>query len=258
MTEIRRRRVIAAAAAVPLASAWASAWAGSGPTVLAAASLTDVFKQLGQAWAAQGHAAPEFAFAASSTLARQIEQGAPADIFASADAKWADYLEQRGLLQDGSRTAPIGNALVLIAPATSSGTVALTQAGLSARLGADGRLAVGDPAGVPAGIYAQQALTRLRLWGSMQPQLAKADSVRSALLLVGRGEAPLGIVYATDAAIEPSVRVVATFPPETHDPIVYPFALLKRSRSAEARALLAYLSGPEAQPVYRRFGFVVE
>lgn len=252
-TRLTRRAVIAASVALPLGSARSA----GAVTVLAAASLTDVLKQLGTVWAGQGHAAPVFAFAASSTLARQIEQGAPADIFASADEKWADYLQQRGLLQDASRVNPIGNALVLVAPAAASGDVALTQAGLMARLGADGRLAVGDPAGVPAGIYAQQALTRLGVWDAVQPRLAKADSVRSALLLVGRGEAPLGIVYATDAAIEKNVRVVATFPKETHDPIVYPFALTKAGTSAEARALFGFLTGPEAAPVYKRFGFVI-
>jgi len=227
-------------------------------TVMAAASLTDAMQALGAAWAARGHNAPRFVFAASSALARQIEQGAPADIFASADEPWMDYLQQRGLILPDSRVSPLGNRLVLIAPSNQPGEIALTPGvDLLTRLGGQGRLATGDPASVPVGKYAQAALTSLGVWDAVAPRLARAESVRAALLLVERGEAPLGIVYATDAAVSKAVRVVGTFPETTHPPVSYPFALTKRGDRPEARALLAFLTGPEAAPIYRRLGFSV-
>lgn len=227
-------------------------------TVMAASSLTDAFRELGAAWAAQGHPPPRFVFAASSALARQVEQGAPADIFASADEPWADYLQERSLLVPGTRTSPLGNRLVLIAPADQPGDVALAPGvDLLARLGPAGRIVTGDPASVPVGKYAQAALTALGVWDQVLPRLARAENVRAALLLVERGEAPLGIVYATDAAASRGVRVAGTFPEATHPPITYPFALLPHGDQPEARALLAFLTGPEAAPVYRKLGFSV-
>lgn len=227
-------------------------------TVMAAASLTDAFQALGRAWAAKGHPAPRFVFAASSALARQIEQGAPADLFASADEPWMDYLQQRNLILPDSRTSPLGNSLVLIAPANQPGEVALTPGvDLLARLGAQGRLATGDPASVPVGKYAQAALKTLGVWDATAPRIARAESVRAALLLVERGEAPLGIVYATDAAASKGVRVLGTFPEDTHPPISYPFALTRRGDRPEAQALLAFLTGPDAAPIYRSLGFSV-
>lgn len=227
-------------------------------TVMAASSLTDAMRDLGQAWAARGHPMPRFAYGASSALARQIEQGAPADIFISADEPWADELQQRGLLIPSSRTSPLGNTLVLIAPADQPGTVEIAPGmDLLARLGPTGRIATGDPASVPVGKYAQAALTTLGVWNQVAPRIARAENVRAALLLVERGEAPLGIVYATDAAASKGVRVVGTFPEATHPPITYPFALTTRGDTPEARALLAFLTGPEAAPVYRRLGFAV-
>lgn len=227
-------------------------------TVMAAASLTDALRELGQAWAAKGNPPPRFVFAASSALARQIEQGAPAAIFASADEPWADYLQQRNLLVDGTRTSPIGNTLVLVAPADQPGDVALTPGvDLLARLGPGGRLTTGDPASVPVGKYAQAALTSLGAWDAVRPRLARAETVRAALLLVERGEAPLGIVYATDAAASKGVRVAGTFPAGSHPPITYPFALTRQGDTPQARALLAFLTGPEAAPVYRRLGFTL-
>ena len=225
---------------------------------MAAASLTDAMKELGAAWAAKGHPVPRFSFGASSALARQIEQGAPADIFASADEPWADYLQQRDLLVNSTRTSPLGNALVLIAPADQPGDVAIGPGvDLLTRLGPNGRIATGDPASVPVGKYAEAALTTLGVWDKVAPRLARAENVRAALLLVKRGEAPLGIVYSTDAAASKGVRVVGTFPSDTHPPISYPFALLKRGDNPDARALLAFLTGPEVAPVYRRLGFSV-
>jgi len=228
-------------------------------TVFAAASLTDALRSLATEWQGRGHPAPRLSFAASSALARQIEQGAPADLFMSADEPWADYLQQRNLLVDATRRSPIGNALVLVAPAGAARPVTLTrQTDLAALLGAGGRIATGDPAHVPVGRYAQAALTWMGQWEAIAPRLARADNVRSALLLVERGEAPYGIVYATDAAIGPGIRVVGTFPAESHPPITYPFALTRRAEgNAEARALLAFLVGPEAAPAWRRFGFSI-
>lgn len=253
---MQRRHVIAALAglAAPPRPGWAQ---GTESTVFAAASLTDVFKALGEQWTARGNPVPRFSFAASSTLARQIEQGAPADVFASADEQWMDYLQQRQLIVDATRTSPIGNALVLVAPANAAMPVTLAKdTDLAGMLGADGRLATGDPAHVPVGIYAQQALTWMGQWDTLNPRLARADSVRSALLLVERGEAPYGIVYGTDAAIAPNVRVVGIFPAESHPPVTYPFALTRRAvDNVAAKALLAFLTGPDSQETYRRFGF---
>ena len=253
-----RRSVLLLAASLVLAPGGLStAWAQD-VTVMAAASLTEAMKELGAAWAARGHPAPRFSFGASSALARQIEQGAPADIFASADEPWADYLQQRDFLVNATRSSPIGNVLVLIAPADQPGEVVLgPDADLLARLGANGRLATGDPASVPVGKYAEAALRTLGLWDQVAPRLARAENVRAALLLVERGEAPLGIVYATDAASSKGVRVVGRFPANTHPAITYPFAILKRGDRPETRALLAFLTGPEAAPVYRRLGFSV-
>ena len=255
-----RRTLLAIACLLVLAPAFALAPARAQPvTVMAAASLTDALNELAGAWAARGNPAPRLSFGASSALARQIEQGAPADIFASADEPWADYLQARNLLVPGTRTSPLGNALVLIAPADQPGGLTLAPGvDLLARLGPQGRIATGDPASVPVGKYAQAALTSLGIWDQAAPRLARAENVRAALLLVERGEAPLGIVYATDAAAAKGVRVVATFPAHTHPPISYPFALLPHGDNAAARAFLAFITGPEAAPTYRRLGFAVK
>ena len=258
-----RRRILLLACVLVLASGLSPRRARAQEvTVMAASSLTDAMRELGQAWAAKGHPAPRFVFAASSVLARQIEQGAPADIFASADEPWADYLEQRNLLVPGTRSSPLGNQLVLIAPARQPddlpGEIALVPSvNLLPRLGPDGRIATGDPASVPVGKYAEAALRSLGIWDALAPRLARADNVRSALLLVERGEAPLGIVYSTDAAASEGVRIVGTFPEGTHPPITYPFALVRQGDQPEARALLAFLTGLEAAPVYRKLGFSI-
>lgn len=251
-----RRLVLAALAAAGLAAAPA-ARAQDGPTVFAAASLTDALRALGQDWTARGHPAPRFSFAASSALARQIEQGAPADIFASADEPWMDYVQQRNLMVNATRVSPIGNALVLVAANSDARNVALARGtDLAVLLGRNGRIATGDPAHVPVGRYAQAALTWMGQWDAIGPRLARADNVRAALLLVERGEAPFGIVYATDAAASQGVRVAGTFPAESHTPITYPFALMRRAETnAQARAFLAFLTGPEARPTWERFGF---
>ncbi len=253
-----RRRCLGILAALAIAFAgMAAPRAQEAVTVFAAASLTDALRALGQEWQQRGNPAPRFSFAASSTLARQIEQGAPADLFMSADEAWATYLQDRNLLVNATRVSPLGNALVLVAPADAARPVALARGtNLAALLGPNGRIATGDPAHVPVGRYAQAALTWMGQWEAIAPRLARADNVRAALLLVERGEAPFGIVYATDAAASAGVRVVGAFPAGSHEAITYPFALTRRAEgNARARALLGFLVGPEAAPTWQRFGF---
>jgi molybdate transport system substrate-binding protein len=222
--------------------------------VYAAASLTDALRE---ATAAVGLQA-RFSFAASSTLARQIENGAPADVFASADEEWADYLAQRGRLVAGSRTTFLSNRLVLVVPADRARAVELRRDMDFAALLGNGRLAVGDPAHVPAGRYARAGLEWLGAWAAAEPRLARADSVRAALALVERGEAPFGVVYATDAAASRGVAVAATFPRESHAPIAYPFAIVAGRDSPAARAYLAALQTPAARAVFAKHGFPVD
>jgi molybdate transport system substrate-binding protein len=226
--------------------------------VFAAASLTDSLKDIAALWVKQGHAPLKLSFGSSSTLARQIEQGAPANLFASADEKWMDYLAGKSLIAADTRQDLLGNDLVLIVPADKPAQVAV-KAGfdLAGMVGANGRLATGDPAHVPVGIYAEQALKKLALWDAIQPRLARTEDVRAALLLVERGEAAAGIVYATDAAISKGVLVAGVFPPDSHDPVTYPFAVTKAGDTPEARALLAFLAGPEARKVFVARGFKV-
>jgi len=229
-------------------------------TVYAASSLTNVLEEIGAAWrAANPGRTLKFSFAASSTLARQIEQGAPADVFASADEEWMDYLASRKLIAADTRKSLLGNRLVLVVPADSKVNVDIKPGtDFAALLGPTGRLVTGDPASVPVGKYAQSALTVLGAWPTVEPRLARAENVRAALALVERGEAPLGIVYATDAAVAPKVRVAGTFPAGSHTAITYPFAVVAGRDSPAARALLAYLNGPQALPLYRKAGFVLE
>ncbi len=228
-------------------------------TFFAAASLTDALKDVAALWVQQGHAAPRLSFGASSTLARQIEQGAPVNLFASADQKWMDYLAEKNLITADTRKDLLGNDLVLVVPADKPVHIVIGPGvDLAALLGPNGRIATGDPAHVPVGIYAEQALRKLGLWDSISPRLARTDDVRSALLLVERGEAPAAIVYATDAAISKQVTIAGVFPASSHDPVVYPFAVTKAGDTPEARALLAFLAGPQAQAVFVRRGFKVE
>jgi molybdate transport system substrate-binding protein len=228
-------------------------------TVFAAASLTDALNDAAAVWVAQGHARPKLSYGSSSTLARQIEQGAGVNLFASADLQWMDYLASRDLIVPGTRRSLLSNALVLIVPADHPRKVEIRPGfDLAALLGADGRLATGDPAHVPVGIYAEQALKKLGVWPVAEPHLARAENVRAALLLVERGEAPAGIVYATDAAASRGVAVAGIFPEDSHEPIVYPFAIPRGGDTPEARALLNFLSGPEARAIFARRGFTAE
>jgi len=228
-------------------------------TVFAAASLTDAMKDVSALWTKAGHPPLSLSFGASSTLARQIEQGAPAALFASADEKWMDYLAQKNLIAADMRKDLLGNDLVLVVPAEKPMHVTLgPDFDLLGLLGANGRLATGDPAHVPVGIYAEQALKKLGWWDKVAPRLASTEDVRAALLLVERGEAPAGIVYATDAAVSKAVMVAGTFPASSHDPVAYPFAVVKAHDTPEARALLTFLAGPQAREVFVRRGFKVE
>jgi molybdate transport system substrate-binding protein len=228
-------------------------------TVFAAASLTDAMKDISAMWVKAGHEAPRMSFDSSSTLARQIEQGAPVNVFASADEKWMDFLAKGNLIVSDTRHDLLGNDLVLIVPATHPIHVDIGPAfDLSALLGADGRLSIGDPAHVPAGIYAEQALRKLGLWDKIATHLAAAPDVRSALLLVERGEAPAGIVYSTDAAVSKAVSIAGVFPDNSHDPVTYPFAVTRAGDTGEARAFLAFLSTPAVREVWIKRGFKVE
>ena len=223
--------------------------------VFGAASLSNVLEDLGQAYELQTKVPVKSSFAASSVLARQIEEGAPADVFFSADVEWMDYLEQRKLLQPGSRHIVLRNRLVLIAPADSKVSVKLARgADLAGALGADGKLATGDPDSVPVGKYAAAALQKLGLWDSISGRLVRAENVRAALAFVARSEAPLGIVYRTDALQERRVRIVDEFPADSHPPIEYPIALTRHAGPAAAR-FEDFVRGKAAHSIFRRYGF---
>ena len=222
--------------------------------VFAAASLTDALQELGTDFGKSTGITVKFSFAASSALARQIESGAPADIFFSADLDWMDYLQERKLIQAESRRDVLGNRLVLIAPAAS--TVELRIAPgfpLVTALG-KGRLATGDPESVPVGRYAKAALKSLGVWSAVAEHVVGAENVRTALVYVERGEAPLGIVYKTDALIDKGVRIVDTFPADSHPPITYPMALTVGGRTVAAR-FADFLSTPAAVAVFVKYGF---
>lgn len=223
-------------------------------TVFAAASLTNALQDLGDGFTRETSIPVRFSFAASSTLAREIESGAPADVFFSADIEWMDYLQSRNLIQRASRHDLLGNRLVLIAPAASPVKLDIApHFALAVALGT-GRLATGDPDSVPVGRYAQAALISLGVWKDVADRLVRADSVRSALAFVDRREAPLGIVYETDALIDKDVRVVDVFPAGSHAPIVYPAALTAGAR-AEAARFIDYVRSPAGDLVFKSYGF---
>ncbi|HSG87674.1 MAG TPA: molybdate ABC transporter substrate-binding protein [Pseudomonadales bacterium] len=228
-------------------------------TLFAAASLTDVGAALVDAWSRQPDGGPvTTAFAASSTLARQIDAGAPADLFISADARWMRWLEARGAIVETTGEVRIGNGLVIIAPADETRIAdAFDAALLAAQLPPGERIAVGDPDHVPAGRYARAALEQLGLWSALAPRLARADNVRAALALVARGEAPLGIVYATDAAISERVRVVARLPAASHPEITYPLGIVPARARPEVNAFADFLRSRQAAPIWSRYGFEV-
>jgi molybdate transport system substrate-binding protein len=223
-------------------------------TVFAAASLTNVLQELGDGFTKQTSVPVRFSFAASSALARQIENGAPADVFFSADLEWMDYLQTRNLIQRGTRHDALGNRLVLIAPADSKIKLTIEPRFPLAKALGTGRLATGDPDSVPVGRYARQALTTLGVWSEVADRMVRADSVRSALAFVDRGEALLGIVYETDALIDKHVRVVDVFPAGSHPPIVYPIALTSAAKP-NADKFVAYIRGPAGDVAFKAYGF---
>ncbi|MGH8751516.1 MAG: molybdate ABC transporter substrate-binding protein [Burkholderiales bacterium] len=222
-------------------------------TAFAAASLKDALDALIVQYQSGSGNKVLAVYAASPTLARQIEQGAPADIFISADQDWMDYLAARQLIVPATRINLLHNHLVLIAPGDSKVATEIRPSFPLAQLLGDGRLAMANPENVPAGKYGRAALEKLGVWVSVAKQVAATDNVRAALALVARGEAPLGIVYRTDALIEKKVRIVAEFPAHTHPPIVYPAAAV--SSSATARVFLDFLSSPAARKTWDKYGF---
>ncbi len=254
-----RRRIFLATLALLACSATLGAETTQRPlTVYAAASLTDVLGKLGDEFKTSSGTPVRFSFAASSILARQIEAGARADVFFSADQEWMDYLEQRHLIADATRKNLLGNSLVLVAGRDSKQSeVAIGQGFDLAALLGDGRLALGDVKAAPAGKYAKAALDKLGAWGGVAGKLAQSENVRAALALVGHGEAPLGIVYKTDAAADPSVRIVGTFPDDSHPAIVYPVAVTKAGEGGGAAAFLKFLGTPGARSAFQKQGFTL-
>lgn len=257
------RRVFAAALA---AAALASAAGGTRPAeaqgkdvvILAAASLKNALDDASAAWTKQTGKSTKISYAASSALARQVEAGIPADIFISADVPWMNHVAERKLIKAPSRSDFLGNQIVLIAAKDSKIDLKIDKSfGLRAALGNDGRLAMGNVDSVPAGKYGKAALESLGVWSSVADRVAQAENVRMALTLVSRGEAPLGIVYKTDAASDPNVRIVGAFPDGTHPPIIYPMALLAGSTNPDAQAFVDYLKSPAAGPFFEKQGFTV-
>jgi len=225
-------------------------------TVFAAASLQNAIEDVAARYEKETGRKARFSFAASSALARQIEQGAPANVFISADEQWMDYLQARKLIVAATRRPLLGNRLVLVVPARSDARVELRPGfDFAALLGKDGRWVTGDPDAVPVGRYARQALTALGVWDVAGPRLVRAENVRVALSFVERGEAVAGVVYETDAMTTTRVRVAAVFPPGSHAPISYPAAVVERFDTPAARDFLAYLQQDTARAIFRRHGF---
>jgi molybdate transport system substrate-binding protein len=225
--------------------------------VFAAASLKNALDEINGLYAAQKGQKAAASYGASPTLAKQIEAGAPADLFISADLDWMDYVAQRKLIRPETRANLLGNAIVLIAPAARAQPIAVAPNFPLAQALGDGRLAMADPASVPAGKYGKAALEALGVWSTVAAKVAPAENVRAALLLVSRGEAPLGIVYKTDAAADPGVKIVGTFPPNTHPPIVYPIAIIAASKNPGAAAYLAFLRSAATRPAFEKQGFLL-
>ena len=248
-------RELRAIAFLLFALAASSAASAASVTVFAAASLKEAMDdQAKQFQVATGHRVT-VSYGASNTLAKQIEAGAPADVFISADVDWMDYLDRRQFIAAGTRATLLRNTLVLIAPSGSASTLRIGRDfGLAAAVGA-GRLAMANPDSVPAGKYAKSALEKLGVWPSMESRIARAENVRAALALVSRGEAPLGVVYRTDAMADRAVRIVDTFPDGTHPPIVYPVAVVATSKSDASRPLVEYLRSARARAIWEQYGF---
>jgi molybdate transport system substrate-binding protein len=243
-------------AALPPAQAQSQA-SDKSLTVFAAASLKNALDDINAAYTAKSGIKIAASYAASSALAKQIEQGAPADVFASADIDWMDYAIQKKAIKDGTRVDLLGNKLVLIAPKDSDISAVQIEPGFDlAKLAGDGRIATGDVASVPVGKYAKAALEKLGSWNAAAPKFAMAENVRAALTLVARKEAVLGIVYETDAKVEPGVKVVASFPQDSYPPVTYPFAATVTAKP-ETADYLAYVRSAAAKSIFDKYGFTV-
>jgi molybdate transport system substrate-binding protein len=226
-------------------------------TVFAAASMKNALDDVDAAFTKKSGIKVVASYDASSALMKQIEAGAPADVFVSADLKWMDYGSQKKLVKDDTRINLLGNELVLIAPKDSKiGPVTIAQGFDLAKLAGDGRIATGDVKAVPVGIYAQAALQKLGVWAAVEPKMAMTANVRAALVLVARGEAPLGIVYSTDAKVEPGVKIVGVFPESSHDPIIYPVAATTVAKP-DVPSYLAFLRSQAAKTIFENYGFSV-
>ncbi len=229
-------------------------------TLFAAASTTNAVTEVVELYKAKGLGKIKTSFASSSTLAKQIANGAPADIFLSANKKWMDYLEEKGAIQKATRFDLLGNRIALIVPSQSNVQEIDIKQGLdlSLFLGKDGRLAIGDPEHVPAGIYGKQALESLKLWEKISGRIAPMKDVRAALVMVERTETPLGLVYTTDAAISKKVRVAGVFSAECHPPIVYPISVVSGGKSKAAISFLIFLKSQDVQEIFLKYGFEVK
>jgi molybdate transport system substrate-binding protein len=230
---------------------------GSAPVIFAAASLKTALDAANTQWQKETGRKAIISYAASSALAKQIEQGAPAQMFISADLDWMDYLAARNLIKPGTRLNLLGNRLVLIAPKDKAQPVDIKAGFDLAKIVGEGRLAMANVESVPAGKYGKAALDKLGVWASVSAKIAQAENVRAALLLVSRGEAPAGIVYQTDAAADANVAIIGTFPQNSHPPIVYPIALTASSTSPDAAAFLDYVRSAKARPLFEAQGFTV-
>lgn len=246
--------VVAAFAMFPLAL---PASAAEKVTVFAAASLKNALDAANAEWSKQTGNGTTVSYAASSALAKQIAAAAPADLFISADLAWMDYVAKKKLIKDDTRVNLLGNRIVLVAPKDKATAVEIKDGFDLAGLVGDGKLAMGAVESVPAGKYGKAALEKLGVWASVEGKVAGAESVRAALALVSRGEAPYGIVYQTDAAADPGVAVVGTFPEDSHPPIIYPVAILSESQSAAAGAYLDFLKSDKAAPFFTEQGFSI-
>jgi molybdate transport system substrate-binding protein len=245
--------VVAAAAALdPVGKAHAA-----DIVVFAAASMKNALDDSAHAFEQQGGTPVKISYAASSALAKQIENGAPADIFISADLAWMDYVQKRNLIQPSSRRNLLGNRLVLVAPAGSGARVDIKPGFDLVGLLKGGRLAMANPDSVPAGKYGKAALEKLGVWQKVEPHVAGAENVRAALLYVDRDETPFGVVYATDAASDPKVEIAGVFPEDTHPPIIYPIAQTAASKNPDAAKFLTFLESPVARPAFEKQGFTV-
>ncbi|RST31461.1 molybdate ABC transporter substrate-binding protein [Sphingomonas ginkgonis] len=249
--------VLTLVAAAFAATAVPAVAAEKAPVVLAAASLQEALTDAAADWGRRGHAKPVISFAGSSALARQIDSGAPADLFISADEDWMNDVQSKGFVRAGTRSNFLANTLVLVAPASSRVRVTIRRGLPLAQALGNGRLAMADPDAVPAGKYGKAALTSLGVWPALAGKVAKAENVRAALALVERGEAPFGIVYATDAKASGKVRVVGVFPAASHPPIVYPMAILKNASSPAAEPFRRFLLSGTGKAFFARRGFTV-